>query len=340
MKRSEWNDKQLEDLLSNMPKIKDHRDPRDIYQNITIKMSKKKQRSWVVPSVATAAAVLLLVILVPNVMNWNDSTSNSMQESKTAYDSADQPQMEKMTESSEDSAGGKEDEAKINAVEDMENDEKMQMTSIEEEETYTALYKEDTADKNVFTYAIPDEQGQNIVPVSIVVPKEEGKELFEQYKEIMTSLKEEEWGLSEFYPLNAELSISNKSTLNVNIPSDHSYRDGSINGPAFIQVLQDTAKTFGIKEVSLFTENKEGIDLGNNGNMKNLELVDDGNHAYYFHYPEKKPEQLYIVPFNQPYKSIEEAFNAMKENIAVGLNASIPQDINIEEIKSSGEDIL
>ncbi|MEQ2528184.1 GerMN domain-containing protein [Bacillaceae bacterium CLA-AA-H227] len=339
MKRSEWSDEQLEDLLSNMPKIQDHRDPRDIYQNITITMNKKKQRSWVVPSVATAAAVLLFVILAPNLMNWNDSTSNSMQESSTAQDAAEQPQMEKMTENSEDSAGGKEEEAKI--FTDNENEEKMQMTSIEEEESYTALYEEDITEENVFTYAIPDEQGQNIVPVSIVVPKEDGKELFEQYKEIMTGLKEEEWGLSEFYPLNAELSISNKSILNVNVPTDHSYRDGSINAPALIQVLQDTAKTFGIKEVSLFTENKEGIDLGNLGTEKMLDLSDDSNHAYYFYNSQAKPEQLYLVPFNQSYKNIEEAFTAMKENITThGLAASIPQDINIEEIKSAGEDIL
>ncbi|TKC19760.1 hypothetical protein [Robertmurraya kyonggiensis] len=337
MKRSEWNDKQLEELLSNMPKIQDHRDPRDIYQNITIKMSKKKQRSWVVPSVATAAAILLFVILVPNVMNWNESTSNSMEERSTASDSAEQPEMAKMTENSEDSAGGKE-EAKI--FTDKKNDENMQMTSIEEEETYTALYKEDLTDGNVFTYAIPDTQGQNIVPISIVVPKEDGKELFEQYKEIMTSLKEEEWGLSEFYPLKAELSISNESVLNVSVPTDHPYMYGVPGQEAFTETLRELAKTLGLNEVDLFTEEKKGIEFELYGNLPTLDLSNDSNHAYYFHYPEKKPKQLYLVPYSQPYKSIEEAFNAMKENISLGLSASIPQDINIEEIKSAGEDIL
>lgn len=338
MKRSEWSDKQLEELLSNMPKIQDHRDPRDIYQNITIKMSKKKQRSWVVPSVATAAAVLLFVILVPNVMNWNNSTSNSSLERSTASDSAEQPQMAKITENSEDSAGGKEEEAKSFA--DKENEEQMEMTSIEEEESYTAVYKEDIADENVFTYAIPDKQAQNIVPVSIVVPKEDGKELFEQYKEIMTTLKEEEWGLDDFYPLNAELTLSNKGVLNVSVPSDHPYRYGVPGQEAFTETLRELAKTLGLNEVALFTEDKKGIEFEHYGNLPTLDLSDDSNHAYYFHYPETKREQLYLVPFNQSYKSIEEAFNAMKENIAVGLSASIPKDINIEEINSAGKDIL
>ena len=61
MKKSEWSDKQLEELLRQMPKIQDHRNPRDIYQNLSRK--KRKQPAWVIPAFATAAALLLFIYI-------------------------------------------------------------------------------------------------------------------------------------------------------------------------------------------------------------------------------------------------------------------------------------
>lgn len=45
MKESKWSDEQLQELLSQLPKIKDDRDPRDIYQAIEIKMGKQKKQN-------------------------------------------------------------------------------------------------------------------------------------------------------------------------------------------------------------------------------------------------------------------------------------------------------
>lgn len=44
MKESKWSDEQLQELLRQLPKIKDDRDPRDIYQAIEIKMGKQKTK--------------------------------------------------------------------------------------------------------------------------------------------------------------------------------------------------------------------------------------------------------------------------------------------------------
>ena len=69
MKKSEWSDKQLEELLRQMPKIKDHRNPRDIYQNLSLK--RRKKPAWILPAIASAAAVLLIVILIPKILVSN-----------------------------------------------------------------------------------------------------------------------------------------------------------------------------------------------------------------------------------------------------------------------------
>ena len=73
MKKSQLSDKQLEELLGQMPKIKDHRDPRDIYQNIAHRVEKRRMPAWVIPSAALAAVLFLAFILSPGLMDWNQS---------------------------------------------------------------------------------------------------------------------------------------------------------------------------------------------------------------------------------------------------------------------------
>ena len=83
MKKSEWSDKQLEELLRQMPKIQDHRNPRDIYQNLSIK--KRKRPAWLVPGFATAAALLLFFILVPKLLDGTEySFDNAKQEESSS----------------------------------------------------------------------------------------------------------------------------------------------------------------------------------------------------------------------------------------------------------------
>ena len=82
MKKSEWSDKQLEELLRQMPKIQDHRNPRDIYQNLSIK--KRKRPAWLVPGFATAAALLLIFLLVPKMLDGTESSFDSAKQEKSS----------------------------------------------------------------------------------------------------------------------------------------------------------------------------------------------------------------------------------------------------------------
>lgn len=338
MRKSEWSDKQLEELLRNMPKIEDNRDPRDIYQNITIKLNKKKQRSWIIPSVASAAAILLFAILTPTFINWNDSAEESMEKS-TASESSEQILMDR-------------EENKTSIAEDSNNEENMEimkkeseeeisMSTFEVEESYIALYDTDINNGNVYTFAIPDNQAQNVVPISVVVPKEEGKEAIDQFNETMSVLQEEQWGLSDYYPMNAEISFDEReSSLKVNVPTGHIYGDGSAAELAFKEVLEEAANTVGLSKVSLYTDNQPGIEFGNQGNVTDLNVSKDGNRAFYFYYPTVNAEKPYLVPYQQPFNDIEDALDAMKENIDThGLKASIPEDINIDGA-SSKEQVL
>lgn len=78
MKKSEWSDYELEELLRQMPKIEDLRHPCDIYQNPPLK---KRKSRILFPGIATAAVFVPLLILGPRLMSgpqyWTDKADKA-----------------------------------------------------------------------------------------------------------------------------------------------------------------------------------------------------------------------------------------------------------------------
>ncbi|WP_102274711.1 hypothetical protein [Cytobacillus massiliigabonensis] len=331
MKKSEWSDNQLKELLSQMPKIKDERDPSEIFQNITVRMNKRKQRTWIMPTAAAALAAVLFLILVPNLFNWenteeqaSDSTKQSAASEKISMKEGVNIQEAEQNETYEDSA------IPFTAEEAPEKDSEIGIRSMDIEDPETAVYEEDISGMEVLTYAIPDEKAMMAVPVSVLVTKNEDKSKFDLFEENMVNLSEREWGLSDYFPLNAEFAFDEASReLTIDFPVDHTYGDGSASEMVFSEVLSYTMTALNISKIKVTTDGKTGMELGNSGVIEEFE-PEIGNHAYYLYYPNeaKKP---YIVPYGEKLSSISDAFAAMKENQEkANLLASIPADINFE----------
>jgi hypothetical protein len=247
VKKSEWSDKQLIELLRQMPKVQDHRNPRDIYQNLSLK-KRKKYPIWIGPAIAAAAAFLIVLILVPKLIN----------NPQTSYDQARQEKIfaDKMADSA-----GNQDSA---AMKKQENSVKKQSSAVSQPKLLTtaslktAIYSEDVKDGTVLTYWIPDPQAEVLVPVSTVVHENQQKSWLTIFKEKMILLKENEWGLSEYYPLNAALDIdSNDNSATVDVSSSNPYVQGSSNESVFLDVLKkDIGTNSNIKRIKLFTNSK------------------------------------------------------------------------------------
>ncbi|KOP83286.1 GerMN domain-containing protein [Cytobacillus solani] len=333
MKKSEWSDEQLKELLSQMPKIKDERDPREIYQNITIRMNKRKQRTWIMPSAAAALAAVLFFILVPNLFNWQSSEeqvadlANQSESSQkiSMKENADLQETEEKVSIEEENA------IPYTAEQNPEVQDKMEIRSLDMEDLTTAVYEEDIGGMEVLTYAIPDEKAMMAVPVSVLVAKEEDKTKFDLFEENMMNLNEKEWGLKDYFPLKAEFMLDEQSkVLTVDFPVDHPYGDGSAAETVFNVALSYTLSALDISEIKFTTDGKPGMDLGNSGVIEEF-IPEYGNHAYYFYYPNETVKKPYIVPYGEKFSSISEALAAMKENQEKAkLFASIPDDINFE----------
>jgi hypothetical protein len=326
VKKSEWSDKQLEELLRQMPKINDHRNPRDIYQNLSIKKSKTKQ--WLLPGIATAAALLLLLILVPKLINGtNYSYDNASQEKSSINKEI------KLADNNNDLNRAMDNDV-ASSSKKKDNSGTAETNLMKTSSIKTAIYDDEVGNGKVVTYWIPDKQGQILIPVSTIVTDTKDKSWFTLFNENMANLKEGEWGLTDFYPLNATLKLdeSNNSII-ADVPSSHQYGQGSSNETNFINVLQkDITSNSNLKKIKFSTDGTPGIELGNFGGKEELDIASEKNHAFFFYYTDgsKLP---FLVPASDTYQDISTAIDAMKDDQPVfGLKRSLMPSMLINDV--------
>ncbi|WP_079509599.1 hypothetical protein [Mesobacillus jeotgali] len=333
MKKSQLSDKQLEDILGQMPKVRDHRDSRDIYQNIAHRVEKRrKMPAWVIPGAALAAVLFLAFILSPELMGVNHSAdksieSNSASGAKSSMegdtsvrdDSANKSAPKQDQTFTADSAEGEEKKAKEFAA----------MDKVSTYEDLISLYPDevDTDHSEILTYAIPDKQAMTVVPVTVTAQKEEGKTWIESYTDTMPKLMEDDWGLAEYYPMDASWSYDQSTkTLTLDVKQDHPYRNGSAPNIIFVDSMTKNFSGTGIEKLLLTTEGEQGIDLGNYGQMEELPINSQSTkrRAYLFLDVEGK-QNPYLVPTTEQHKTIGEAFAQMWTGDETGyLSPSLP----------------
>lgn len=325
MKKSEWSDHELEQLLQQMPKVKDHRDPRDIYQSLSLKAKKRKAPAWIVPSVASLAAVLLLFILAPQVWQGNFQDSASKQESKEVLDNN----------------SAKMEMTKIMPDDDAENgiSSGNQDISIMAAPAETAIYEEELVEQQVITYAIPDQNAQIIVPVSVLVPK--NNSWIDLYQSQAEKLTEEQWGLSDYFPLNATLSMVDEKTMNIDVPEDHVYGNGSANETLFISILEDTmSRNENLQKVTFSTNGNPGIMFGNYGERFEVNKPETKKKSYFIFKPNIQ-NSPFIVPGIEVFSDIATALESMRAgNDTYGLEPSIPAEFVFDINVSSQEQLI
>ncbi|WP_026573329.1 hypothetical protein [Bacillus sp. UNC438CL73TsuS30] len=321
MKKSEWSDKQLEELLRQMPKIKDHRNPRDIYQNLSLKSRKKP--AWVLPAIASAAAVLLILILIPKILVSNQISMDQADEKSSK-------KMELLSDKQEKPIEMKKGESSSKALDSTGTEKYGLMRGMN---LNTAAYEGDVGNKKVLTYWIPDHQGQILIPVSTIVNRKNNQSWISLFNEYMVQLKEEKWGLSDFYPMNATLSLNEKGdSVNVDVPKDHPYGQGA-NETIFVNAIKKDISTNSlVKRIRFSTNRQPGIELGNYGHLEELNAENERQRAFFLYVP-RNQDKPFLVPSQAKYNTLKAAFVAMKKDQSEGgLKASILPAIKFKKM--------
>jgi len=310
MKNKDFNEEEIAQLLSSMPKIHDKQNKEALFRKVKHSLDhEKKKRRYFTPGVAVAFALILISIISISLFKNNDFLSTgSMNESK--------------------------EEAKMDRkVESFDNEE---MSILMEDQPFgkTSVYQEDLVEnEDIFVYGVPDENFQNIIPITIIHSVNEEQSWIENYNSLMPKLKEEEWGLTEYYPIQGAFSKVDDETLKLNAKENHPYGMSSASESIFFNSLTVSFQSQGVRKIDLYTNNEPGILFGNTGKLTTFDINQSNKHGYFFYQTDNG--YFYLVPYPNPFETIDEAFTAMKSKVEThNLLPSIPENVTFQNNNS------
>lgn len=309
MEKYSWNDKSydIEKLFKQLPVVKDHRTPEEIYQAIAPKVKTKKNHSWFFPTVAFLGTVSVAFLIVASLFHFS---SGSIEEKSS--------------------------------VENVKRD--VAMKALSAPEVPNVFSETDQRyvvqkDQNFITLGLPASKGENIVvPISIIIDKKE-KTSIQEFKENLDNIPSESWGLqpADFENINKlSTAKSEKNGKKVIIDlQDNRSLSSSSRGGAFIETVKESLRYQNVDEVEFQTEGKPGAIIENN-KQTILPIESNGKKAY-FEYMYDQDYPVFLAPSSKKYKTLPEAITNMEsEHFSSNppLHAPIPRGVDIQKVKT------
>lgn len=275
--KSEWNEEQIKELLSQLPAVKDHRSPQDIYKRLT--MAKRKNKPavrWIGPACAAAIAVYIAFIISPHF-----------------FDQA-QPQQKEASQE--------------NAVTKTETEDSPKVASSLDQTSFVVPEKEQD---NYITVAVADADTSAIIPVSIQKTNADQTiqdMLFESSElgildhaiTIPTFIDEVE--IKE-KPKQKELSIR------IHQPATaFSVKDDTL----LKKLLKESLKWSPYEKVKFLSDqNETGVRIGSYGTFTEISIPKQSKRAYYLY---KNKQGNFLIPSEKTFDTVKEAINEMESS--------------------------
>lgn len=322
-------------LLSKLPDIKDHQSKEMIYQQVQNKMKErgtnmkksKKRLTWVIPSFATAAVVILSLFLLPGVFDQPDDQS----ESALTESSADsQSSNESATTATLDEEGKKIVEDPIGKADD--DNAGFVAEEVVTFEHYTPAMQPGT-DSIVFSF--PDQESLALIPLTFQVDSKQT--LSEQIQEILSSFdaKANGFGQSPLGDASIDVETVNGSkTLVVDFPTP----GDSLSSNESILVRNTTmwlADSIGAENITWKTDGEDGYTLGNFGPAE--QSIEEEVAPYFLF--ETATGNRYLVKGSALYgenaNNLESVLSLMKDGDSQNSAyiPSIPEGVSIESVE-------
>ncbi|KMY50633.1 hypothetical protein [Peribacillus loiseleuriae] len=329
MKKSQWNDEEIETLLRNFPKIRDKRDSQEIYQHI-IKKESRKQRYWI-PVLATMATIFLLGILAASMIdNRNEYVgfeNKAIEQVKSDSDSGYRVLQNKKIESTE---------APSDSIDMNEKGEQVDIAN--QEVTPISVYHIDSATQSLVIIPLFDKRNVNyFVPVTRLVDKFAKGQLGENTVQTLSELDVAALGLTELDLDGIKITEGeNEKTINIDFPKDSSLLKNDLNVESlFITML----KYQNIDKITYSTEGMPGAEFSHRGYLTEDNIPHIEKKAYVAYQFDKKSPQ-FLVPTNVSYERIEEALEVTKTTQAGdGISSSVPKEFIWKQVFDEGEQL-
>lgn len=303
MKRDLENE-QIELRLKQAPKMHDTRSKDEVFKRLQEDgVFLEVQKQMVGPQkkfhwkslLASIASIFLLVLIASNFIG----TTPEMMTEDAADESA-----ESVT------SGGGEESAPFS-----ENNMEMARTFMMPQRS--ALYADQVGNNTVFTIGLAGDDAES-VPVSILIPKEQVQQVFNEQQPTMLELythyaplmDEEAIGFNEYHPLLGKLT-ENDGTLTHHLPQEQSYDEASASMSNYIGVLVDTFQR-DYKKVEFVTEAGEPFEFSQAGvQAEPLQLTGVQTQYNYFLYTMRNGSQYISPNFRMSYEDVETALQSM-----------------------------
>jgi hypothetical protein len=349
------DEEQLEKLLRQMPKIKDERDPQQIFRNIQPELAKKPRRFNAMPVVALAAALMLLAIVAPmflQSMEYNSFGGTNYDESAAIRG--------KMENSNADKSSNDAGEARIQmdadeevANQDMATDDTgvSPFTALEAEQAQSYVVADVNEDAEyVVTIGVTaleafSNEGAFTLPISIKVARNSESAYINTFENIRKQVNYEQLGV-DVPALNAGAVITEETDASGN-PTPVIEVGNMISGLSSTQSLnfeRQIEDTFRWKYAQVeFADNgsKDYVEIGNYTYSAPFKLDKNQRRAYFKYSSGTSP---LLVPSQDYFTEIREALLAMKARPSQDegslIEASVPETMDIEEVRMEDNDTV
>ncbi|MFP7230591.1 GerMN domain-containing protein [Bacillus subtilis] len=277
MMKSDWNEEQIKELLSQLPAVKDYRSPQDIYRRLAMEKSNKKPAvRWIGPACATAIAVYIAFIISPQF-----------------FDQA-QPQQKEASQE--------------NAVAKTETADSPKAASALDQTSYVVPEKKQN---HYITVAIADAETSAIIPVSI--QKTNAYQTIQDMLSVSSELDILDHAIT-IPSFIDELEIKEKPkqkelSIQVHQPvTAFSLKDDTL----LKKLLKESLKWSPYEKIKFLSEqNDSGVRIGSYGTFTEISIPKQSRRAYYLY---KNEQGNFLIPSEKTFDTVKEAIKEMESS--------------------------
>ncbi|MDQ0883333.1 hypothetical protein [Peribacillus sp. V2I11] len=344
MRRSRWKENEIEDMLRELPKLKDDRTKAEVFAKIH---NKKRTKHWI-PLIAGVASLFLMVVLASSIIIEKKGTTSqegsgssgklSISENKEMADLERQDASNKENPS-EDKQYNQEFSSKQAEIESKDKVSEMEPRKGEKAKTFAqAIYQDDLKNASIITMGVPDDQMNFIVPISIKLKHYDESDTLNQLVNQMSEIEEEQYGLSDYFPLDIKISQGNDmTTAHIDFQEKSQLLD---EDTLFLHSMEETLSYNNIEKMTFSTGGKQGARFAHAGYLKEVDIPHQKNRTYLLYQRDETSPRL-LVPSNMGYQDFEEALQAGKGEADIeGISPAIPHDLKWERISSYGDLVI
>lgn len=342
MRKSRWKESEIEDMLRELPKLKDDRTKAEVFAGIH---DKKRKKHWM-PLIAGVTSLFLLVAFASSLIIGKKGTTS--QEETGSNGKFSISENKEMTEHErqgikEDTSEDKQDNQEFlgKRVEIESNDEVSEIEPLkgEKEKTFVhAIYQDDLKNASFITMGIPDDQMNFIVPISIKLKHNDESNTLNRLVNQMSDIDEEQYGLFDYFPLDIKISQGKEmNTANIDFRKNSRLLD---DDTLFLHSMEETLSYNNIEKMTFSTGGKQGAMFAHAGFLKEEDIPHQKKRTYLL-YQRDESSPRFLVPSNLDYQDFEEALQAGKGKPDIeGISPAIPDDLNWESIRSKGDLVI